>query len=29
MLGEEMNDEASRAMAEAIVALGNAAGFVR
>jgi len=29
MLGEEMIDAASRTMAEAIVARGNAAGFVR
>jgi len=27
MLGDEMIDEASRKMAEAIVARGNAAGF--
>jgi len=27
-LGDEMIDEASRTMAEAIVARGNAAGFV-
>jgi len=29
MLGEEMIDAASRKMAEAIVTLGNAVGFVR
>jgi len=29
MLGDEMIHEASRKMAEAIVTLGNAVGFVR
>jgi hypothetical protein len=29
MLGDEMIDEASREMAEAIVARGNVVGFIR